>query len=111
MSVSSKPPLFGPLPRVGPWTAIGLTRGHFTGILLGAIALFVFVDGPLWAHLHDGHLRRILVSYGVIPVADAGALALVGTFSWGRLLGATVVLGLLKLLATAVLLAVMALAV
>jgi hypothetical protein len=111
MSAPPKPRLFGPLPRDGPWTALGLPRGPFAAILFGSIALFVFAGGPLWAHLHDGHLRRILISYGAIPVAAAAALARHGTLTWGHLLGATVVLGLLKLLATAVLLAVMALAV
>jgi hypothetical protein len=96
----------GPLPVTGPWTAFGLGRGQFLLILLTAIALFVWIDGPVWRHLHDEHLERLLVSYAVIPPAVAAAQGRNGTFGWGRLFGATVMLGVIKLVVTAVALAV-----
>jgi hypothetical protein len=96
----------GPLPVTGPWTAFGLGRGQFFLVLLVAIALFVWLDGPVWRHLHDQHLRRLLVSYVVIPPAVAAAQVRNGTFGWGRLLGATVTLAVIKLVVTAVVLAV-----
>ena len=96
----------GPLPTSGPWTAFGLDRGQFFLVLLVAIALFVWIDGPVWGHLHDDHLRRLLVSYAVIPPAVAAAQARNGTFGWGRLFGASVTLAVIKLVVTAVLLAV-----
>ena len=96
----------GPLPTTGPWSAFGLSRGQFVAILLGAIALFVMIDGPVWWHVHDQHFARLVWSYAVIPPAIAAAQVRNGAFGWGRLLGATVTIGVLKLVATAVVLAV-----
>jgi hypothetical protein len=94
----------------GLWTAVGLTRAQFCGILLLSVTLFVFVDGPLWAHVRDGHLTRIGVSYGVIPPAVAGALYWNRGLRPGVLLGASAVIGLVKLVLTAGLLVAIALA-
>jgi hypothetical protein len=102
--------LFGPLPVRGLWTALGLTRAQFIGILLLSVALFVFVDGPLWAHLRDGHLTRIGVSYGIIVPAVAAALYRNRSLRPVLLLTAITVIALVKLLLTAGLLVAIALA-
>jgi len=103
-------PLFGPLPRSGIWTAVGLTGRQFMGILAVAIALFVFVGGPLWMHLRDSHFWRIAVSYLVIPPAAAVALYRNGAARPVRILEASALLVVVKLLVTAALLIVIALA-
>ena len=96
----------GPLPATGPWSAFGLGRGQFFAVLLGAIALFVLIGGPVWRHVHDPHFARLAWSYAVIPPAIAAAQLRNGSFGWGRLFGATVTIGVLKLVVTAVVLAV-----
>lgn len=103
-------PFFGALPERGPWTAVGLTRVQFLVILGLSVALFLFVGGPVWMHVRDGHTARIAVSYGVIPVAATVALGWNRAATPGRVVGATVIIGLLKLLLTALLLVVLALA-
>ena len=107
---SSPTRFFGALPERGLWSAVGLTRGQFVGVLGLSVALFVFVGGPVWMHVHDGHLTRIAVSYGVIPPATAIALHRNHNARLPLLAGATVVIALLKLLLTAGLLVVVALA-
>jgi len=102
--------LFGALPTHGIWTSFGLGRGQFLATLGVAVALFVIVDGPLWDHLRDAHLRRIVVSYAVIPLAVGLALARNRAFGWRALVGASAVLALLKLVITAALLALLAIA-
>jgi hypothetical protein len=101
---------FGGLPERGPWTAVGLTRAQFLGILALAIALFVFVGGPVWTHVHDRHFARITVSYGVIPLAALAAQRRNGAVRPALVVGATVVIALVKLVLTAGLLVVVALA-
>jgi hypothetical protein len=103
-------PFFGPLPERGPWTAVGLTRGQFVGILALSVGLFLLAGGPLWQQVHAGHLGRIVASYAVIPPAAALALARNGRLHPLTLLAASVVLALLKLVLTAVLLVLFALA-
>ena len=95
----------GPLPTTGPWSAFGLGRGQFFAVLFGAIILFVLIGGPVWRHVHDPHFGRLAWSYAVIPPAIAVLQAHNGSFGWGRLLGATVTIGVLKLVVTAVVLA------
>lgn len=107
---SVEAPFFGSLPERGPWTAVGLTRGQFLAILGLSVALFLFVGGPVWAHVREGHAVRIAVSYGVIPVAAGVALRRNQRARLGLLVGATVVIGLVKLVLTATLLVVIALA-
>lgn len=97
----------GPLPTTGPWTAFGLGRTQFLLIFALSVALFVFLDGPVWRHVHDRHLARLAWSYAAIPAVVAVAQAANRTFTWGRLLGATVTVGVLKLVVTAVLLAML----
>jgi hypothetical protein len=110
MRASVHAPFFGSLPERGPWTPVGLTRGQFLVILGLSVALFVFVGGPVWAHLRDGHSARIAVSYGIIPVAAGIALHRNHVARPGLVLGATVVIALVKLVLTAGLLVVVALA-
>jgi hypothetical protein len=109
-TASTRTPLFASLPERGIWTQVGLTRGQFLGILGLSVALFVVVGGPIWLHVHDGHFLRITLSYGFIPIAVAVALWRNGTLRLGLLLGASAVIAALKLLLTAGLLVVVAIA-
>jgi hypothetical protein len=97
-------PLFGPLPRRGVWNAVGLERGQFLAILALSVVLFLFVDGPLWRHLHDNHFSRIVVSYGAIPPLVALALHRNRAATLLRIVEASALLALVKLVVTAVLL-------
>jgi hypothetical protein len=101
--------LFGPLPIAGPWTALGLRRGQFLGILAFSVGLFVVVGGPIWNHLHDGHTWRLGVSYSAIPPAVVCALQCNRSLRFGRALVASGVLALLKLVVTAGLMVLIAL--
>jgi hypothetical protein len=107
---ATSPPFFGTLPERGPWTAVGLTRAQFLLILALSVVLFVFVGGPVWTHLRDGHFARIALSYGVIPPAVAVALHRNGRVRPLLVVGASAVIALVKLLVTAALLVVFALA-
>ena len=103
-------PLFAPLPEHGIWTRLGLGRGQFLGILALSVGLFVLVGGPVWLHVHDGHFVRITLSYGVIPVAVGAALWSNRTLRPGLLIGGSAVIAGLKLVLTAGLLLVLAIA-
>lgn len=109
-SEAPPPPLFGALPADGVWTSLGLGRVQFFATLALSIALFVFVDGPVWRHVHGAHFWRITVSYAAIPLAVAAALAWNHTPRVSLLIGASAVLALIKLVATAALLVALALA-
>lgn len=100
-------PFIESLPTTGPWNAVGLGRGQFLLILAVSVALFVGIDGPVWRHLSDEHLRRLVVSYAAIPLAVTGALVGNRTFTMRNAAGATLVLAAVKLLMTAMLLAVL----
>jgi hypothetical protein len=100
----SRAPLFGPLPTRGPWTAVGLERGQFLAILAASVALFVWIGGPLWMHLRSSHLDRIGWSYAAIPPLVATALVRNGRFGWLRMLEASALIALVKLVLTAVVL-------
>jgi hypothetical protein len=106
----SDAPLFGPLPRTGIWTAVGLRRGQFGAILALTIALFLWIDGPLWHHLRDSHFDRIVISYGIIPPLVAWALWRNGEARPMRIIEASVVVAFVKLVVTAVLMIAIALA-
>lgn len=110
MPPPGRAPFFGALPERGLWTAVGLTRKQFAAILGLSVGLFVFVGGPLWAHLHDGHLARLAVSYGMIPPAVVLAFHRNGSVRLPLVLGASAVIALVKLLVTAGLMVVVALA-
>lgn len=110
MATHTRTPFFGALPADGIWTSLGLGRAQFFAILGLSLLLFVFVDGPVWRHVHGAHFWRITLSYGAILPAVWAALV------WNRaprlslLLGASAVLALAKLVLTAGLLVVLALA-
>lgn len=103
-------PFFGAFPTDGVWTTLGLRRGQFFAILALSLVLFVFIDGPVWRHVHDAHFRRITVSYAAILPAVWAALAWNRTARLAQLLGASAVLALVKLVVTAALLVALALA-
>lgn len=93
--------LFAPLPVSGPWTALGLGRGQFLAILVGACLIYLFLGGPLWAHLRENDFVRISVSYLAIPLAVALAQRHNGTLKLTTWFAASGVIASLKLLATA----------
>ena len=100
----------GPLPTRGPWTAVGLGRGQFFAILALSIACFAVAGGPIWRQPHGGHLGRILLSYAIIVPAVALALRREHPFPVARVVVASALIALMKLLATTLLLATIALA-
>lgn len=103
-------PLFGPLPTRGIWTAVGLTRGQFLCILAVSVALFLFLDGPLWRHTHDSHFWRIVWSYLAILPMTYVALYRNGKAHLGTIVAASAVVGLVKLVVTALILVAIGLA-
>lgn len=106
----ARAPLFTPLPVRGPWTPLHLTRGQFLAILTVACLVYAFLGGPLWHHLGEGDFARIVVSYAVIPLGIAAALARNGALRFGLWLGASAVLAALKLILTATLALVLGIA-
>ena len=103
-------PLIAPFPEHGIWTRLGLGRGQFLGILALSIVLFLLVGGPVWLHVHDEHFRRIALSYGIIPLAVGAALWRNRALRPGLLVGGSAVIAGLKLVITAGLLLVLAIA-
>jgi hypothetical protein len=98
---SPRPRFFEALPQQGPWSAVGLTRGEFLGVLGASFAVFLLLGGPVWTHLRDSHFLRIGVSYAVIPLLVAAAQWRSGTLGAGAFLGATALLAAAKLVLTA----------
>lgn len=107
---AARPRLIGPLPTHGIWNAVDLTRGQCLSILALSVALFVFLEGQLWRHAHEGHLVRIGLSYAVIPVAVAAALRFNRKLRLVTLVAASAVIALAKLVLTALLLVIIGLA-
>ena len=103
-------PLFSGLPEHGIWTPLGLTRLQFLTILAVALALFLFVDGPVWQHVRASHFRRITVSYAVIPPSVAAALWRNRRARPMLVIGGSAVLAAIKLVLTAGLLVMLAIA-
>lgn len=103
-------PFFSGLPEHGIWTPLALTRTQFLLILALALALFLFVDGPIWHHIRASHFRRITVSYAAIPLAVTAALVQNGRARPMLILGGSAVLAAIKLVLTAGLLVVFAIA-
>lgn len=102
--------MFGAFPTDGIWTSLGLGRAQFFAILGLSLLLFVFIDGPVWRHVHAAHFWRITLSYGAIVPAVWAALVWNRTPRLSPLLGASAVIALLKLVLTAALLVALALA-
>ena len=65
------------------------------------MAAFLFIDGPLWSNLRENHFRRIIVSYVAIPMMVLVCHLRGAGFDLRRLFGATIVIGVIKLLVTA----------
>jgi hypothetical protein len=101
---------FGGLPDHGVWTALALSRAQFFAILGLALALFLFVDGPVWQHVRAPHFNRITVSYAAIPVGVVAALARNRRLSLRLVIAGSAVLSLIKLVLTAGLLVALAIA-
>lgn len=101
MPGEGRPRFLEPFPTSGPWTAVGLARREFLGILAVSLALFVFLGGPVWSHLRGVHFGRIAVSYAVIPVLVAMAQWRAGTLRPTLFLGASALLAAVKLVLTA----------
>ncbi len=106
----ARPPFIGGFPETGVWTAVGLSRAQFFTILTISVGLFLVVGGPVWLHVRDAHFMRITVSYAVIPLAVTVALSRRGVPRVWQVLAASGVLALVKLIVTAGLLIILALA-
>jgi len=102
--------LIGPFPVHGPWTAVGLTRGWFLAILGLSVLGFVVIGGPVWRHPREGHFLRIVASYTMILPLVGLALRNERPFPLGRFVAASALIGLVKLVVTALLLGGIALA-
>lgn len=100
-SEARRTPLFGPFPRDGFWTALGLTGFQFFGILSASCVTFALWGGPIWSHMGKGDFGRLATSYTLIPIAVAGALLWNGKFRLSLLLSGAAVIAILKLLLTA----------
>jgi len=98
-------PLIEPLriPVKGVWDVVGLGRWQFLGIFIFSVLLFVFLGGPAWGALEGAHTMRIGISYLVIPVLVAGAQWHNKTWNFRSWLEASLLIGVIKLMATAVL--------
>ena len=102
--------MFGPLPTRGIWTSLDLTRGQFLFIIALSIGLFLFIDGPLWMHAHESHFWRIVLSYLAIPIAVTAALYRNHKARLVTVVVASIVVGLVKLVLTALILVAIGLA-
>ena len=98
-------PLIEPLriPEKGIWDAVGLGRFQFLGILLLSVLVFLLLGGPAWNALHEGHTMRIGISYLLIPILVAGAQWHNGSLRFRSWLEASLLIGFIKLIATALL--------
>ena len=101
---------FDGFPEHGIWTAVGLGRGQFFAILGVALAVFAFLGGPVWTHVRDPHLLRIAVSYAVIPPAVFAAMRRNGRPTLVSVSVASLVLAFVKLVVTATVFVIVALA-
>jgi hypothetical protein len=86
------------------WTAVGLSRGAFFGVLALAVGCFLFVPEPVWVQPRAPHFARIVVSYAVILPAVVVGMWRERPFPVGRAIAATAVIALVKLVVTALLL-------
>jgi hypothetical protein len=100
----------GPIPTRGPWSAVGLSRGWFFATLAIATGCFLLIGGPVWRDPHGDHFPRIVLSYAIIVPLVVLAFARRRPFPVGSVLAAIGVIALVKLVLTAGLLGVIALA-
>lgn len=104
-------PLIEPfhIPEKGIWNVVGLGRWQFLGILSLSVLMFLFLGGPAWYSLKGAHTVRIAMSYLVIPTLVAGAQWHNGSMSFRSWIEASLLIGVIKLMATALLFVGMAL--
>ncbi len=100
----------GGFPERGIWTPLDLGRGQFFAILGLSLLVFVVAGGPVWRHVTDPHTVRIATSYGIIPPAVWAARRRNGASGALGIVVASAVLAAIKLVLTAGLLVVLALA-
>ncbi len=96
-----KSPLIGPLPRNGPWSAVGLDLRSFLVALGVTLLIYLFFGGSVWAHLGRDDFARIVVSYTVIPPVVLLLLWQRGTLSLANGLAAITLIALIKFVLTA----------
>ena len=65
--------------------------------------MFLFLGGPAWHSLKGAHTVRIAVSYLIIPILVAGAQWQNGSMSLRSWIEASLLIGVIKLMATALL--------
>ena len=95
---------FGALPTRGIWTALGLPRNHFLAIVIASLLAFVFIGGPVWLDPRGQHFWRIVLSYLLIPLlVGASQVRTFRGFALSKLFAATIVIGAIKLVLTALL--------
>jgi hypothetical protein len=87
-----------------------MRHGPFFAILGIAVLSFVVIGGPVWRDPHGDHFARIALSYAVIVPLVGLAFRRRRPFPTGQALAAIAVIALVKLVVTAALLAVVALA-
>jgi len=91
------------IPEKGIWNVVGLGRFQFLGIVIFAVLVFLFLGGPAWYALKGAHTVRIAVSYLVIPILVAGAQWHNNSLGFRPWIEASLLIGLIKLLTTALL--------
>lgn len=91
------------IPQKGIWDVVGLSRAQFFIILVVSIGLFLFIGGPAWSSLRNSHTLRILGSYLAIPVLVLAAQWKNGAMGFRPWVEASMLLALIKLMATAIL--------
>ena len=78
------------------------------------VAVLIPITRPsvltIWSQVRSAHLERIAWSYAAIPAMVAVAFARNGRFGWVRVLEASALIALVKLVLTAVVLIAVALA-
>ncbi|HEY2386275.1 MAG TPA: hypothetical protein VGK30_04890 [Candidatus Binatia bacterium] len=100
----------GGFPERGIWTPLELGRGQFFAILGLSLLVFIFTDGAVWRHVTDPHTLRIAASYGIILPLVWAARWRNGAPGAGGTLVAAAVIAAIKLVLTAGLLVLLALA-
>jgi len=87
-----------------------MPRGWFLAILALAVACFMAIGGPVWRNPHGDHFTRITLSYAVIVPLVAVAFRHRRPFPIGAACAAIAMIALVKLVLTAVLLALVTMA-
>lgn len=98
-------PLIEPfhIPEKGIWTSVGLGRCQFFGIATLSVLMFLFLGKPAWSSLQGAHTVRIAVSYLMIPILVVVAQWRNGSMSFRSWIEASLLIAVIKLMATALL--------